>query len=118
MYSTKYSILLICIIISFGKYFFFLFNKENPKIYSLVLLWCTNADSSEQQDHLIDTSDEEYDDMVDVYRRASLRPVVVNQRASLRPVGKRASLRPFGKRASLRPFGKRASLRPPFYFVN
>jgi hypothetical protein len=57
--------------------------------------------------------------MIDVYRRASLRPVVVRQRASLRPVnGKRASLRPVGKRASLRPFGKRASLRPPMYFVN
>ncbi|CAF3726300.1 unnamed protein product [Rotaria sp. Silwood1] len=94
MYITKYSILLMFAIIS------------------LVLLWCTNADSSEQQDHLIDFNDEEYDDNIDVYRRASLRPVVVHQRASLRPFGKRASLRPFGKRASLRPFGKRASLRP------
>ncbi|CAF1227375.1 unnamed protein product [Rotaria sordida] len=98
MYITKYSILFIVVIIS------------------LVLLCCTNADSSEQQDHFIDISDEEYDDMNDFDRRASLRPVVVHQRASLRPVaGKRASLRPFGKRASLRPFGKRASLRPPSY---
>jgi hypothetical protein len=57
--------------------------------------------------------------MIDVYRRASLRPVVVHQRASLRPfTGKRASLRPVGKRASLRPVGKRASPRPPIFFVN
>ncbi len=89
------------------------------EISVLVLLWCTNADSSEQQDRLVDTSDEEYEDMLDVYRRASLRPVIVHQRASLRPFsGKRASLRPVGKRGSLRPFGKRASLRPPIYFVN
>ena len=54
----------------------------------------------------------------DLYRRASLRPVVLHQRASLRPyAGKRASLRPFaGRRASLRPYaGKRASLRPANY---
>ncbi len=89
------------------------------EVYLLVLVWCTNADSSEQQDHLTDSSDEDYDDVIDVYRRASLRPVIVHQRASLRPFGgKRASLRPFGKRGSLRPFGKRASLRPPIYFVN
>ncbi|CAF1071707.1 unnamed protein product [Adineta steineri] len=101
MYITKYSILFICVIVS------------------LVLLYCTNADSSEQQqqEHFLETSDEDYDDLIDVYRRASLRPVVVHQRASLRPfTGKRASLRPVGKRASLRPFGKRASLRPPTYF--
>ena len=83
----------------------------------LVLLWCTiqpaNADSSEQQ---VDASDEDLDELIDVYRRASLRPFFINQRASLRPfTGKRASLRPFGKRASLRPFGKRASLRPVNY---
>ncbi len=45
--------------------------------------------------------------MIEVYRRASLRPIVLHQRASLRP--------PAGKRASLRPPGKRASLRPPYY---
>ncbi|CAF0897907.1 unnamed protein product [Adineta ricciae] len=100
MYSTKYSLLFICVILS------------------LVLLWCTNAESSEQQERISEFSPEEdTDESVDVYRRASLRPVVVYQRASLRPfTGKRASLRPFGKRASLRPFGKRASLRPPSYF--
>ena len=63
------------------------------------------AASSERQDHSIEISDEELDDLMDVYRRASLRPVFVHQRASLRPfTGKRASLRPTsGKRASLRP---------------
>ncbi|UJR22693.1 hypothetical protein I4U23_025729 [Adineta vaga] len=99
MYITKYSILFICVIVSF------------------VLLLCANADSSEQQEHILDISNEDYDDVIEAYRRASLRPFVVQQRASLRPfTGKRASLRPFGKRASLRPFGKRASLRPPNYF--
>ncbi len=120
MYSTKYTVLFTCIIISLGKFFFFYWKKQNIRIYIdlLVLLWCTNAESSEQQDRVIENSDEEYDDMIDVYRRASLRPVFVHQRASLRPTGKRASLRPVGKRASLRPFGKRASLHPPIYFVN
>ena len=64
---------------------YFLSIKKKRDLF-LVLLWCTNADSSEQQDHLIDISDEEYDDMIDVYRRASLRPVVLHQRASLRPI--------------------------------
>lgn len=116
MYSTKYSILFICVFVSLGKIIVLVILEHVYLI--LVLLWCTNAESSEQQDQLLGTSDEEYDDLVGLYRRASLRPVVVRQRASLRPVGKRASLRPFGKRASLRPVGKRASLRPPVYFIN
>ena len=117
MYSTKYSILFVCLIISLSKKFLSIILILNSLI--LAFLWCASADSSEQQDRLIDTSDEEYDDMLEVYRRASLRPVIVHQRASLRPFsGKRASLRPFGKRASLRPFGKRASLRPPIYYIN
>ncbi|CAF1496637.1 unnamed protein product [Rotaria magnacalcarata] len=95
MYVTKYSILLILV------------------IFSLVLFCYTNADSSEQQDHLIESSDEEYGDVGDLYHGASIYPFLINQRASLRPfAGKRASLRPFGRRASLRPLGKRASLRP------
>jgi hypothetical protein len=94
----------------------------------LVLFWCTiqpsYADTNEDEHYLVDNAEEdnsaadEIDDYVNFYRRASLRPVVLNQRASLRPfAGKRASLRPFaGKRASLRPFaGKRASLRPTNY---
>ena len=89
-------------------------------MYLLVLLWCTgerlNSESSEQQDHFIDDSEEDFDDAIDLYGRASLRPVLVHQRAFIRPIiGKRASLRPFGKRASLRPPGKRASLRPVNY---
>lgn len=63
-----------------------------------------------------DNSDNDLiEDFLDLYERASLRPVAIQQRASLRPfAGKRASLRPFvGRRASLRPSaGKRASLRP------
>ncbi len=91
----------------------------------IVLLWCTvqstYADTNEEEHHVVDNIEEdnsagdEMDDFMDFYRRASLRPIILNQRASLRPFhGKRASLRPFaGKRASLRPFaGKRASLRP------
>jgi len=118
MYITKYSILLVCVIISFGKFLFVFYRKKTKEVCLLVLLWCTNADSSEQQDHFLSSSDEEYDDLVNVYRRASLRPVVVvHQRASLRPfTGKRASLRPVGRRASLRPFGRRASLRPTNYY--
>lgn len=115
MYSTKYSLLFICVILSLGKIIYP--RHYLLKISSLVLLWCTNAESSEQQDHISEFDLEDTDESSDVYRRASLRPVVVYQRASLRPfTGKRASLRPFGKRASLRPFGKRASLRPPTYF--
>jgi hypothetical protein len=96
----------------------YLFSIEKKEVWLSVLLWCTNAESSEQQDHFLSSSDEEYDDLVNVYRRASLRPVVVvHQRASLRPfTGKRASLRPVGRRASLRPFGRRASLRPINYY--
>ena len=90
----------------------------------LVLLWCTiepiHAETHEEEHHLVETNEDDSssDDFLDFYRRASLRPVVLQQRASLRPfAGKRASLRPFaGKRASLRPFaGKRASLRPASY---
>jgi len=98
MYSCSNSILLLCITIS------------------IVLLWCTvqpsYADTNEQ--HMADATDEDnsagndvdqIDDILDLYRRASLRPFA-GKRASLRPVvvHQRASLRPFaGKRASLRP---------------
>jgi hypothetical protein len=94
----------------------------------VVLLWCTvqptYADTNEEEHHVVENIEEdnnvsdEVGDFIDLYDRASLRPVVLHQRASLRPfAGKRASLRPFaGKRASLRPFaGKRASLRPANY---
>ena len=122
MYSTKYSILFLCVIFSLGKSSCLRFLSDswlNNLVHFLVLLWCTNADSSEQQEHALETSNEDFDDLLDVYRRASLRPVVVHQRASLRPVsGKRASLRPVGRRASLRPFSKRASLPPPTYYIN
>jgi hypothetical protein len=62
-------------------------------------------ESSEEQDRFIDTSTEDLNDWLNIYRRASLRPFVVHQRGSYSPNGKRASLRPMGKRASLRPMG-------------
>ncbi|CAM4741236.1 unnamed protein product [Rotaria magnacalcarata] len=90
---------------------------------SLILLWCTvqpsYADRNEDEQHpVVDSTaeennvDDELEDFVEFYRRASLRPYGLQQRASLRPhAGKRASLRPYaGKRASLRPanyMGKR-----------
>lgn len=93
-------------------------------LFSSVLLWCTiepiHAETTEEEHQLMENNadDSSDEDILEFYRRASLRPVVLQQRASLRPfAGKRASLRPFaGKRASLRPFaGKRASLRPASY---
>jgi hypothetical protein len=125
MCTNKNSFLLVCITISISK---FILHKLSFRLILilLVLLWCTvqptYADTNEEEEHhLVENKDEDnsgddrIDDFLDLYRRASLRPVVLHQRASLRPfAGKRASLRPFaGKRASLRPFaGKRASLRP------
>ncbi|CAF1470851.1 unnamed protein product [Adineta steineri] len=104
MYTSRNSILLIVLTIS------------------IIFLWCkvqpSYADTNEQEQHVgenIEDDNNDSDELIDLFERASLRPVSLQQRASLRPfVGKRASLRPFvGKRASLRPFtGKRASLRP------
>ena len=123
MYNSKSSILLVCMTVSISKSFDSISDTGWCHL-RLVLLWCTvqpiNADTNEEEHQLVETIDDDTsaDDLFELYRRASLRPVVLQQRASLRPfAGKRASLRPFaGKRASLRPFaGKRASLRPASY---
>ena len=119
MYSSKSSVFLLCLLLSIGKTASS--NFRFTSVSSVVLLSCSvngsMADSSEQQDHSIEISGEDFDDLMALYRRASLRPVFVHQRASLRPFsGKRASLRPMaGKRASLRPVGKRASLRSSYF---
>ena len=120
MFTGKYSILFVFMAISVRKS-----TSPNGSVTQqtrlslrLVLLWCTvqpsSAESTEEDRHLIDSTDEDHslEDFLELYRRASLRPVVLQQRASLRPfAGKRASLRPYaGKRASLRPahyMGKR-----------
>lgn len=123
MYSSKSFVLVICLSLSIGKnrmiaarMILWLFCRV-----SLVLLWCSvngsTLDSSEQQDQPLQISDDDFDDLMDMYRRASLRPFILHQRAAPRSFhGKRASLRPVnGKRASLRPMGKRASLRPNYF---
>ncbi|CAF0725260.1 unnamed protein product [Didymodactylos carnosus] len=100
------------------------FNLKKEIGYT-VLLWCTvrfsfcmtqiddyehsSALGSENNDELNDDIDP--NSFIDLYRRASLRHHQLYKKASLRPViVQRASLRPsFGKRASLRPIfmGKR-----------
>ncbi|CAF1138844.1 unnamed protein product [Didymodactylos carnosus] len=99
------------------------------------LLWCTlhysfcmtQTDDYEHSSALGSENDDELNDdidpnaFIDLYRRASLRHHQLFKKASLRPVVvQRASLRPsFGKRASLRPtfMGKRKRRSIPSYLV-
>ena len=68
-----------------------------------MILWCTNGEPSEQQDDLIDVTEESYDNMADVYRRTLLDLPTAHKRPSLRPVnGKQTFLTLFAQYPSLR----------------